>query len=224
MPGRFAVYDDVLFKKDASSLIKNDYIQHINSNYNTAPTHAIAVLLNNGNYLYAHFGYIPAWKKDRKTIHLNARSESIFEKSTFREAYKKNRCIIPINGYYEWLDGIPYFINDSKKNYFALAGIWSEWWDEELKQYILNVALVTCPPNEAIEKIHHRMPVILEKEDLDTWLQNDDINVLNKLFKIYPSEKIQYHTVNKSINKVSFNDKSSIEEFENKQTGQLSLF
>jgi len=224
MPGRIAQFDDASFKNDASALINNDLIKTITPNYNLAPTHAIATLLNNGNYLYTHFGYIPSWAKDKKTIHVNARNETIYEKNTFRESFKFNRCIIPINGYYEWLDKIPHFIYSKNTKYFALAGIWNEYYDEDEKQNIINISLITCEPNEKIKDIHHRMPVILEKEDYSTWLENDDINILNKLFKIYDSSKMTFHTVSTNVNKVSFNDISCIKKEDVVLSGQQSLF
>jgi len=213
MPARVAVFDDISFKNDVSSLIKNDLIKNLNPNYNTAPTHAIPTLLNNGDYLYTHFGYIPSWAKDKKTIHVNARNESIFEKNTFRESFKNKRCIIPINGYYEWLDKVPHFIYSKNKDYLALAGIYNIYYDNLTNQNIVNIALITCEPNDKIKPIHHRMPVILEKKDYSTWLNNNNINTLNNLFKIYPSKEMTYHTVCVNVNKVSFNDKSCIKEF-----------
>ena len=224
MPGRVASFDDAQFKFDASSLIKNDLVSSLKPYYNIAPTHAVPVLLNNGTFITAHFGFFPPWAEDRKTIHVNARNESIFEKSTFRESYKQNRCIVLINGYYEWIDSIPYFIHSSKNEYFAIAGIWDEYYDKKLNQNILNIAMITCEPNDKIAKIHHRMPVILDKKDFSTWLHNNDINTLNNLFQIYPSEYMTYHEVSKNINKVGFDNSSCIKEYKNQISGQLSLF
>jgi putative SOS response-associated peptidase YedK len=102
VPGRLAIYDDKSFKKDSLNLIKNDMVDVLTPSYNISPTLAIPVLLNNGNYLYAHFGYLPSWVKDKKSMNINARSESIFEKQAFRDSFKSKRCIIPINGFYEW--------------------------------------------------------------------------------------------------------------------------
>ena len=224
MPGRVASFDDAQFKKDASSLIKHDLIHNLIPYYNIAPTHVVPVLLNNATYITAHFGFFPPWTENRKTIHVNARNESIFEKVTFRQSYKQNRCIVVINGYYEWVNSIPYFIHSSNNDYFAIAGIWNEYYDKELNQNILNIAMITCEPNEKIAKIHHRMPVILNKKDFKTWLNNNDINTLNNLFQIYSSELMTYHEVSKNINKVGFDNSSCIKECENKLSGQLSLF
>jgi putative SOS response-associated peptidase YedK len=179
VPGRLSIYDDKIFKNDAKEFIKNDLIKNINPKYNIAPTIPVPALLNNGNYLYTHFGYLPSWAKDKKSMNINARNESIFEKKTFRDSFKSKRCIIPINGFYEWevKDKIktPYFVKDMNNNYLAIAGIWDEWFDLELNMKIVTVALITCDANEKLGKIHHRMPIILEKKDFSTWLCNDDL-------------------------------------------------
>ena len=233
MPGRLCIYDDKVFKEDASSLIKNDMIEELNPRYNIAPTIPIPALLNNGNYLYTHFGYLPSWAKDRKSLNINARSESIFEKKTFRDSFKYRRCIIPINGFYEWQKEdkkkTPFFVSDIKNDYLALAGIWDEWFDPELNMKIVTVALITCDANEKLGKIHHRMPVVLEKDDFSTWLNSSNINEINKLFKIYPNDKIKLYEVRSEVNKVLFDEYSCIDEVKVKkeekiEIGQLSLF
>ena len=234
MPGRLSIYDDNSFKEDAKSLIKNDMVKLLNPRYNIAPTIPIPTLLNNGNYLYTHFGYLPSWAKDRKSLNINARSESIFEKKTFRDSFKYRRCIIPINGFYEWKkedkEKTPFFVSDIKKDYLALAGIWDEWFDVELNMNIVTVALITCDANEKLGKIHHRMPVVLEEKDFNTWLKSSDIKEVNKLFNIYPNDKIKMYQVRNEVNKVLFDNASCLGEIINEKkddkvkVGQLSLF
>lgn len=231
MPGRLAIYDDSAFKKDAFSLIKNDMIKKINPRYNIPPTLPIPVLLNNGNYLYTHFGFLPSWAKNKSSMNINARSESIYEKKTFREAFRFRRCIIPINGFFEWQiddkEKVPYFVRDIKSDYLALAGIWSEYFDESLNMTIVTVALITCDANEKLEKIHHRMPVVLEKNNFNIWLNSENLKEVNDLFKIYPSEKLELYEVTNEVNKVLFDEKSCIEKVKktnDKEFGQLSLF
>lgn len=237
MPGRLSIYNDKNFKKEASSLIKNDMINELNPKYNIPPTTAIPALLNNGNYLYTHFGYLPSWASSKASMNMNARSETIFEKKTFRDSFKYRRCIIPINGFFEWekedKEKTPYYVSDIKNDYLALAGIWDEYFDIELNMKIVTVALITCDANEKLGTIHHRMPVVLEKKDFATWLKNDDLKEVNKLFQIYPNEKIKMYQVTSEVNKVLFNEASCIERIEKKEEskevekveiGQLSLF
>jgi len=228
MPGRLVIYDDNSFKSDSKDLIKNDMIGNLNPRYNIAPTIPIPVLLNNGNYLYAHFGYLPSWTKDKKSMNINARSESLFEKMTFRDSFKCRRCIIPINGFFEWevedKKKTPYFVSNLQDNYLAVAGIWDEWFDIELNMKIVTVALITCDANEKLSKIHHRMPVVLEKKDFAKWLSDSSIKELNELFKIYANEKLDLFEVSSEVNKVLFDKVNCIEKIEKKEVGQLALF
>lgn len=230
MPGRLAIFDDDVFKIDSKIFIKNDMIKDLNKRYNIPPTTAIPVLLNNGNYLYSHFGFLPSWAKDKKSMNINARSESIYEKKTFRDAFKFRRCIIPINGFYEWevedKEKTPFFVKNKRSDYLAVAGIWDEYFDKELNMSIVTVALITCDANEKLNKIHHRMPVVLEKKDFKTWLYSEDLKEVNSLFKIYPSESLELYEVNDNVNKVSFDESSCLKKpvKENNEVGQLSLF
>ena len=236
MPGRLCIYDDKSFKKDASVLIQNDMIIDLNPRYNIPPTTPIPALLNNGNYLYTHFGYLPSWASSKASMNINARSETVFEKKTFRDSFKYKRCIIPINGFFEWAkedkEKTPYLVSNVKNDYLALAGIWDEYFDIDLNMKIVTVALITCDANEKLGRIHHRMPVVLEKKDFNTWLKSDDLKEVNKLFNIYPNEKIKMYEVTSEVNKVLFNEASCIEKVEKiekkteekEEVGQLSLF
>lgn len=229
MPGRLAIFNDEAFVTDASLLISNNMVKNLKPSYNTTPTQAIPTLLNNGNYLYTHFGFIPSWAKDKTCMNINARSESIFEKKTFRESFKFRRCIIPINGFYEWEENskekLPYFVKDKKEDYLAVAGIWDEYFDKNLNMYVVTVALITCNANEKLGKIHPRMPVVLCKENFSKWLNSGDLQEINSLFRIYPNEKLELYRVKNEVNKVSFNNPSLIEKVvEKKFLGQLSLF
>ncbi len=228
MPGRLAIFDDKTFKDDSKELIKNDMVGVLIPKYNIAPTLPIPALLNNGNYLYTHFGYLPSWAKDKKSMNINARSESIFEKLTFRDSFRYRRCIIPINGFYEWevenKQKTAYFVKDSKNDYLAIAGIWDEYFDIDLNMKIVTVALITCDANEKLGKIHHRMPVVLEKKDFSKWLYDENIKEINSLFNIYPSEKLELYEVSSNVNKVLFDESSCIKKVEKIEIGQKTLF
>lgn len=228
MPGRLAIYDDISFKNDTKELIKVDLVKQLNKNYNIAPTIPIPVLLNEGTYLYSHFGFLPSWAKEKSSMNINARSESIFEKQTFKDAFKFRRCIIPINGFFEWektdKEKTPYFVSPIKSDYLALAGIWDEWFDKTLNQKIVTVALITCDANSKLSQIHPRMPIILNKEDFSTWLYSSNLQEVNKLFKICDDSLIKLHKVTKEVNKVLYNNVDAIKEVKPINKGQLSLF
>jgi len=103
MPGRLSIYDHETFKKDVLETLGSfrDEVQNLIPNYNIAPSISIPILTNTQYYTNAHFGLIPSWAKERNQMQINARSESVFEKVTFKEAYKARRCLLLVNGYYE---------------------------------------------------------------------------------------------------------------------------
>ena len=221
MPGRLSIYNDQIFKEDIVQTLGNfkDEVQNLVPNYNIAPTISVPIVTNTKRYTTAHFGFIPSWAKDRSQMQINARCESVFEKVTFKEAYRARRCIILVNGYYEWLKGskgtksVPYFISSSTSDYFAFAGLYEEWHDNALGKTILSCALLTTEPNEFIEPIHDRMPVILAKESWKIWLNpKSDLSTLNKLYAPYSSEEMQMHTVSCEVNSVKNNGVECIKE------------
>lgn len=212
MPGRLAIYDDTTFKEDTLSTLggfRKDNIVTLNKRYNIAPTINIPVLLDNGIYTYAHFGLITSWAKDRSSMNINARAETVYEKKSFKDSFKSKRAIIPINGYYEWKkdpltnQSIPYMIKPSDDTYFALAALWDIWYDKENEKNILSCALITTEPNDTIEPIHDRMPVILDKKDFRTWISEDSsLETLNELLKPCQNNRIKIVEVSPLVNSV----------------------
>lgn len=233
MPGRLSSYTDKAFKEDVVQRLGSfkDEVYNLVPNYNIAPTISVPILTNTRRYTYAHFGLIPSWAKERSQMQINARSESVFEKVTFKEAYRARRCILLVNGYYEWLKGsggtksVPYFISSKTSDYFAFAGLYEEWYDNALGKTILSCALLTTEPNETIEPIHDRMPVILAKDTWETWLDpKSDYHTLNKLYTPYPHSEMQMHTVSLEVNSVKNNSKECIKEVDIEVPRQGSLF
>ena len=233
MPGRLSIYTDAAFKTDVAQILGNfkDEVQGLVPNYNVAPTQTVSILTNSRRYTRAHFGLIPSWAKARSQMQINARSESVFEKVTFKEAYKARRCLLVVNGYYEWLKtakgekSVPYYISAKNSDYFAFAGLYEEWYDNAEEKTILSCALLTTEPNDFIASIHDRMPVILAKESWKMWLDpQSDYATLNTLYAPYSSEAMQMHTVGKEVNSVKNNSSECIKEASVQQTGQGSLF
>lgn len=144
------------------------------------------------------WGLIPNWVKDEKYASeirkktFNARIENIFEKPSYRHLLKKNKCLVIVDGFYEWHDlngkKIPYFITHSEKQIFTLAGLYDRWINPETGEEIKSFTIVTTRANSLLEKIHNtkkRMPVILDNEEKEKlWLEEKlDENFLN-LFSI----------------------------------------
>lgn len=233
MPGRLAIYDDLKFKENIFDIFGTfeDDIKILYKQYNIAPTINIPILTTTKKYTYAHFGLIPSWAKDRKTIHINARSETVFEKKSFRESYRKRRCIIPVNGYYEWekdletKESIPFLISSSKDSCFAFAGIYEYWYDNIAGKTITSCALLTTEPNEKIAKIHDRMPVVLEQKDWAIWLNDQSsFEILNNLYTPLSDENITITKVNKLVNSIKNDSASCIEKSSNITLIQNTLF
>ncbi len=131
----------------------------------------------------AHWGLIPSWAKDKSFAShtFNARSETITKKPTFREAYKKRRCLIPASAYYEWakvrVNGKiagkqPFQIDREDKNVFAFAGLFENWTDKNSGEAIQSCTIITREAYSKIHHIHPRMPIILPEDHYQVWLDN----------------------------------------------------
>ena len=154
------------------------------SSFNIAPSQFSAIITHSSNQLNLvrmKWGLIPPWSKDgsigNKLIH--ARSETLNEKSSFRESFKKRRCLIPADGFIEWKGKKPYYIRIKNQGLFAFAGLWSTWdaGNDSLNTY----TIVTTEANKTLSSLHSRMPVILHPDEYKTWLTADS-NSLSSLF------------------------------------------
>ena len=227
MPARLALYDDTQFKNTVRTLFPSyqDHVGELTKNYNIAPTNNIAVLLNNGIYTMAHFGLIPSWAKEKKSMQINARSESLYEKSSFREPFKSKRCIVCINGFYEWKEEFkektPYLFHATQENFLALAALYDEWYDSSSQTLIRGIALITTEPNEKVQTIHDRMPVILESKDWQSWLHSTDLNEVNQLLKPCSNEYLNYYQVSSYVNKIDNEGESCIQKSSSMVQGSL---
>ena len=143
--------------------------------YNIAPGASILAVRSNSNFSYLKWGLIPSWAKDPKIGFKlsNARSETVQEKPSFRSAFKARRCVIPVDGFYEWKlqDGKkkPYFIHCSDEELLLLAGLW-ESWRSPTGEEIETCCVLTTSAVLPIQSIHDRMPVFVKRRDLEEWL------------------------------------------------------
>nr|WP_206215039.1 SOS response-associated peptidase [Corynebacterium lizhenjunii] len=145
--------------------------------YNIAPTTTIAIvrlIAGQATVEPARWGLVPHWKKDLDGPPLfNARAETVATKPSFRQAYARNRCIIPLDGYYEWHDDgsgkKPYYVTDSTGGLLWAAGLWSTGQD------ILSATMVTTAATPAMEWLHGRLPKFLRPEELRPWLAGEDL-------------------------------------------------
>lgn len=181
------------------------------ASYNIAPSHSVLSVINDGsrNRLgHLKWGLIPSWAKDEKIGFklINARAETLAEKPSFRDAYKKRRCLVIADSFYEWKrqdqkNKVPMRIKLKSDELFAMAGLWERWKSPEGKM-IYSCTVITTTPNEIIKDIHDRMPVILKREDEQTWLDPSihDPHELNRLLKPLSEEWIETYEVSNLVN------------------------
>jgi putative SOS response-associated peptidase YedK len=170
------------------------------------------------------WGLIPFWSKDPTIGNkmINARSETVAEKPAFRKAFKTQRCLIPADGFYEWkkMDGgpkQPYYIQMKDERPFALAGIWDKWKDPN-GVVIQTCSILTTEPNQVVKPIHKRMPVVINPNNFDPWLNPsyDDFDDLKALFKPYDAKLMTAYPVSLFVNSPNNKGEKCIEEFQQK--------
>lgn len=209
MCGRFALYSSFSAIKDYADLLNE--IDGLNANYNVAPGTEIPIIQrqNNQNILsFFRWGLIPFWAKDEKIAYklINARSETIGDKPSFKYAFQKRRCLIPANGFYEWRksDKQPFYIKFKDRELITFAGIW-EIWRSPSGKHIHSCSIITTSPNELMKNIHNRMPVILTKDQENIWLESSSKDDLINLLNPYPENEMTCFPITSDVNSVKNN-------------------
>ncbi len=179
--------------------------------YNVAPTQPVLALPNDGKNAADFFvwGLIPSWAKDPTMGQrlINARGETLAEKPSFRGSYKYKRCLIFADGFYEWKSQpgtktkIPHFIRMKDGKTFAFAGLWDEWNSPD-GSLIRSCTIITTVHNELMASIHDRMPVILQAQDYNDWLDSAPrtADSLNHLIKPFPAKLMEAYPVSTLVN------------------------
>jgi putative SOS response-associated peptidase YedK len=176
--------------------------------YNIAPSQTILAVRPSpaGRELVTmKWGFVPAWAPDPKGAMINARSETAAAKPTFRDAFRKRRCLIPADGFYEWKKTgrrkEPYHIRVTDGGLFAFAGLWESWQGQD------TCTILTTTANPLVAPLHDRMPVILDPEDYSRWLDSAaQTEELQTLLKPYPEEKLITTTVDLRVNSAAVDD------------------
>lgn len=200
-------------------MFKFDQMSNLAPNYNVAPTHEMPIVRRKkgdrrNELAIARWGLIPHWAKDMKMAFstINARSETAASKPTFRDAFKKRRCLVPADGFYEWKrdgkDKQAHLIRMKDGGLFAFAGLWSLWRSPEGED-VTSYTIMTTEPNELMKGIHNRMPVILGYDGREQWLDTgaDPAEVLQPC----PSEWFEAFPVDKRVGNVRNNDAGLVE-------------
>jgi putative SOS response-associated peptidase YedK len=213
-----------------------DLVPEILPRYNVAPGTDIAAIVPNprgeGRILRPmRWGLVPPWRADpgggRQLI--NARGETVREKPAFREAFARRRCLIPVNGFYEWRQGPgparPYLFHRPDHDVFALAGLWETWRGPggDARE---TCAIVTTSANRLMRPIHHRMPVVLPAADWRLWcdLPEASLDAVAGLLRPAAAELLLVHPVSRRVNSPDFDEPACLEAVDVEQGEQLDLF
>lgn len=204
-----------------------DQAPELEARYNIAPTQEVPVcrVLEHGESRRLdklRWGLVPFWADDKKIGNrmINARSETASSKPAYRAAFKRRRCLIPADGFFEWRKENggkqPYLFRKQNASLFAFAGLWEHWSDDESGEEIDSFTILTGPPNELVEPIHDRMPVILEQDHFDFWLDpaNEDTDALEELLGPISPEDYECFAVSTEINNPANDRAEAIEPIE----------
>lgn len=163
-------------------------------------------------FVRANWGFVPRWMKDPRggVRPINVKSESVATTALFREAYRRRRALMPIDGFFEWKDVLgtgrdkqPYAIAMADGSPFALAAIWETWRHPDTREQETTFAVLTCAPNAMVAEIHDRMPVILHPADYRRWLSEEADP--RDLLVPFPTELMAMWPIDRKVGKVSNN-------------------
>ncbi len=209
MCGRFTLTADVSALQGAFPWL--NVPPEMQPRYNIAPSQPVAVVPNDGkNRLdFYVWGLIPSWAKDPSMGNrmINARAETLAEKPSFRTAYKRRRCLVLADGFYEWRQEAkgqpktPMYIRLESGDPFAFAGLWEQW-NAPDGSTILSCTIITTQPNTLVERIHNRMPVILPEQAYAAWLEPGEQNPadLARWLNPYPAAEMMAYPVSRQVN------------------------
>ncbi len=209
MCGRFTRKESF---QDLAKILGFQMWHSLEARYNIAPSQFLACIRSNPQSndrecIQLKWGLVPFWAKEPSIGHklINARAETVAEKPAFRKAFIRQRCLVLADGFYEWkVEGKfkrPHYFHFADNRPFAFAGLW-EHWEKVPDRAVDSCAVITTAPNDLMEPIHNRMPVILHPEDYALWLDNSmhDSQYLLSLLQPYPSQEMQAYPVSPMVN------------------------
>jgi putative SOS response-associated peptidase YedK len=187
----------------------------VEATFNAAPSTPLPVIVEQDGQRTAQlmrWGLVPHWAKDPHIGFkmINARAETVAEKPSYRTSLRRQRCLVPARGFYEWRkDGnakLPYYIHLRDDSLFAFAGLYDTWQDEG--EPLRTFTIITTKPNGLVEPIHDRMPAILHKDEEALWLDPEvqDTGLLTALLRPYPDDEMEAYQVSTRVNSPANND------------------
>lgn len=221
MCGRFALYTPASRIAEVFEVL--DPVDDLPARFNVAPTDPVPVVLENKEGVrklgMVRWGLIPWFQKDappKGPPLINARAETVATKPAFRDAFRRKRCLVPADGFYEWRkDGkerLPYLFRRKDHGLLALAGVWDSFTNADGER-VGSCAVLTTDANALVAPLHDRMPAILHPGDWAEWLSRDeaDFDRWRDRLAPYPAEEMERIRVDKRVNSVKNDDSSLIE-------------
>jgi putative SOS response-associated peptidase YedK len=200
-------------------------LPNLRPRYNIAPTNEVPVVRQRRRpegertLQMLRWGLVAPWEKDLSSGArcINARSETLLDKPTFRKPFERRRCIVPADGFYEWpKDGkerVPHLVRRADGEILAFAGLWERWWPDQADRdrYVDTFAIVTTEAVGRLRAVHDRKPVILDPADYAAWLDPDaDPAALRRLFLPAPDDRLVVEEADPRVNSVRNDDESLI--------------
>jgi putative SOS response-associated peptidase YedK len=223
MCGRFSLY---IPKETLAKTFQLVDAPEYDPSYNIAPTNDVPVIGRNSesgdlSASLLRWGLIPHWVDDPNDFSaqlINARLETVEEKSSFKRSFRNRRCLVPANGFYEWRQNgdqkTPYYIHPTGDDLFRFAGLWDLWTDESSGKAISSFTILTREATEQLVDIHERMPVLLNSDQQETWLDDhlEDVSTLKEIAHTGSREiPLDYHEVSSAVNNPSYDNEDCIE-------------
>lgn len=213
MCGRFSITGDLDFYAEYFG-VDDVLTESLDKSWNVAPTDSVYVIAErDGKRQLASmkWGLIPHWAQDARSIHINARSETVATTAAFRDSFARKRCLIPADGFYEWEPAesgrAPHWVYRADGHPMVFAGIWASRPDPETGEWLRTCSILTSEARGPISTIHDRMPVVLGADIWDSWLDRDlqDPETVLALVQPIDPESLMEHIVSRKVNSVANN-------------------
>jgi putative SOS response-associated peptidase YedK len=213
MCGRFSITGDLDFYAEYFA-VDEIVTEALEKSWNVAPTDPVYVVSEREGRRYLgsmRWGLVPHWAKDTRSIHINARAETVATNNTFRDSFTQRRCLIPADGFYEWEPAEkgrnPHWVYRADGHPMVFAGIWASRRDLDTDEWVRTCSIVTTAAHGVIVPIHDRMPVALPRHAWDAWLDRElhDPEAALVLVAADDPDEIMEHRVSRDVNSVKNN-------------------
>ncbi len=213
MCGRFSITGDLDFYAEYFG-VDEVATEGLEQNWNVAPTDPVYVIADRDSKRLLgsmRWGLVPHWAKDPRSVHINARVETVDTNGTFSQSFSRRRCLIPADGFYEWepkdRGRAPHWIYRADGHPLVFAGIWAARHDLETDQWERTCSILTAEAVGVVAPIHDRMPISLEREMWDAWLDRDllDVEAAKALLRPQDPDSLMEHRISSRVNSVANN-------------------